>query len=214
MKRCPQCSFVHLDTDDRCDLDGTILVHADDSEIDSVSGANQGTPVVAQRKETAVLKPERSRKALAVAAIALLVLGVILFVAYGVNRKNQQAIRVNEKISQEPLSTPSLGPQQTPSTPTPEESPRLNTSSSPTLRSTPSSYPHATREAMSLNPVSTGTNGDDRIGPVFIRLTNGVRIEADEVWQTKEGFWYRRNGIVTLIKANRVKVLEKAKRKP
>src|SRR6266496_5263143 len=123
MKRCPQCSFVHLDTDDRCDLDGTILVHADDSEIDSVSGANQGTPVVAQRKETAVLKPERSRKALAVAAIALLVLGVILFVAYGVNRKNQQAIRVNEKISQEPLSTPSLGPQQTPSTPTPEESP-------------------------------------------------------------------------------------------
>jgi hypothetical protein len=43
----------------------------------------------------------------------------------------------------------------------------------------------------------------------LIRLNNGARIEADEVWRTKEGVWYRRNGVVTLLKANRVKSIEK-----
>jgi hypothetical protein len=33
-----------------------------------------------------------------------------------------------------------------------------------------------------------------------ITLSSGGRIEADEVWRTKDGVWYRRNGIVTLVK--------------
>jgi hypothetical protein len=38
-----------------------------------------------------------------------------------------------------------------------------------------------------------------------ITLSSGGRIEADEVWRTKDGVWYRRNGIVTLVKRAQVK---------
>ena len=38
-------------------------------------------------------------------------------------------------------------------------------------------------------------------------LTSGGKIEADEVWRTKDGVWYRRNGIVTLLKAGQVKAI-------
>jgi len=36
-------------------------------------------------------------------------------------------------------------------------------------------------------------------------LASGGKIEADEVWRTKDGVWYRRNGIVTLLKRAQVK---------
>jgi hypothetical protein len=212
MKRCPQCSFVYLDTDDHCDLDGTLLVHAADSEIDSVSSSNQRKPAGAQRKEIAAQTP--GRKALVVAVAVGLVLGVVLFLFYGLNRKTQQGGQVNDQRSGQPSTTPPAEPRQTSTatpTPTPDASPPLNTSSSPSLNSTPSSHPRATREAVSSSPVSTGATSGAK---VFIRLTNGARIEADEVWRTKEGFWYRSNGIVTLIKANRVKGLEKVPPKP
>ena len=42
-------------------------------------------------------------------------------------------------------------------------------------------------------------------GKPVILLTSGGRIDADEVWRTRDGVWYRRNGIVTLLKHNRVK---------
>jgi hypothetical protein len=36
-------------------------------------------------------------------------------------------------------------------------------------------------------------------------LASGGKIEADEVWRTKDGVWYRRNGVVTLLKRGQVK---------
>jgi hypothetical protein len=44
-------------------------------------------------------------------------------------------------------------------------------------------------------------------GKPVIVLTTGARIDADEVWRTRDGVWYRRNGIVTLLKHNRVKAI-------
>ena len=208
MKRCPQCSFVYLDTDDHCDLDGTLLVHAEDSEIDSVS--SQGKPAPSAQTQG------RAGKALAVIAAAVLLLAVVLFLYYGANRKNQPAGQVNEHDSGQALATPSVAPQQTSTatpTPKPEASPAVDTPSAPNSSTSPSSHPRGSRESVSSNPVSTG-NENAKKGPLFIRLTNGVRIEADEVWRTKDGFWYRSNGVVTLIKANQVKGLEKASPKP
>jgi hypothetical protein len=40
--------------------------------------------------------------------------------------------------------------------------------------------------------------------PVIV-LTSGGKIDADEVWRTRDGVWYRRNGMVTLLKHNQVK---------
>jgi len=40
-----------------------------------------------------------------------------------------------------------------------------------------------------------------------ILLTSGGKIDADEVWRTRDGVWYRKNGIVTLLKPGRVKAI-------
>ena len=44
-------------------------------------------------------------------------------------------------------------------------------------------------------------------GKPVILLTTGGRIDADEVWRTRDGIWYRRAGIVTLLKRNKVKAI-------
>jgi hypothetical protein len=62
---------------------------------------------------------------------------------------------------------------------------------------------------LSSNPISTAGDGKTKSGPVTIRLTDGSSIEADEAWQTGEGVWYRRRGIVTLLNPNQVKAIEK-----
>lgn len=198
MKRCPQCKFIYLDADDLCDLDGTPLIHVTDAEVDAVAGG----------QSVKVKTPKRNRRALAITAIAGLALAVILFVVYyAATRTRQQAAKVQEQSQNELTAIPLPTPKQAPSTePTPLSSPSLETSSA---KSTPSSHASSQRPSVSSDPVSTGVNEGAKTGSV-IRLTNGARIEADEVWRTKEGFWYRRNGIVTLIKANQVKAIEKA----
>jgi len=49
--------------------------------------------------------------------------------------------------------------------------------------------------------------GTRRGGNPVIVLTSGGKIEADEVWRTRDGYWYRKNGIVTLLKPGRVKAI-------
>jgi hypothetical protein len=44
-------------------------------------------------------------------------------------------------------------------------------------------------------------------GKPVILLTTGAKIEADEVWRTRDGIWYRRAGMVTLLKRNKVKAI-------
>jgi hypothetical protein len=58
-------------------------------------------------------------------------------------------------------------------------------------------------------PISTSGPGIGKRpgGKAVILLSSGARIDADEVWRTRDGVWYRRNGIVTLLKHNRVKAI-------
>jgi len=60
-----------------------------------------------------------------------------------------------------------------------------------------------------LAPVSTGPPRTESASPArpVIILTSGGRIEADAAWRTKDGVWYRRNGIVTLLRGNRVRAI-------
>jgi len=59
------------------------------------------------------------------------------------------------------------------------------------------------------DPVSTSGPGigTRQGGKPVIMLTSGGKIEADEVWRTKDGVWYRRNGMVTLLKRGQVKTI-------
>jgi hypothetical protein len=204
MKRCPQCSFLYLDTDEVCDLDGTPLVQASESELEG--SVTPTTPIPTD-------KPQRpGRKRLVFTAIGGLLLGVIFFLGYfAIARRSNSRNSPQQPIAQvaipspaESLATPTATPA---ASPEPSPSPTENTAPSPNARSGISP-----RVIVSNNPVSTAPAASTQT-QMLIRLTNGARIEADEVWRTKEGVWYRRNGVVTLLKANRVKSIEKTARK-
>ena len=68
--------------------------------------------------------------------------------------------------------------------------------------------------ALSTGPIAATADAGNKRGPVTIRLTDGTTIKADEVWETREGIWYRRRGLVTLLKRDQVKALENFKPTP
>ena len=180
MKRCPQCLFIYPESDQLCDFDQTPLVGVDDSEIDSPA------------------KPRGSKiKFVFIMLAAVVAFGVVaLFLGLKSETKAEESSPIPITITPEPPPPPpSPSPSISPS-PSPSPSPK----SSPTRVATS----HTTT---SVDPVSTSGPGigTRRGGNPTIILTSGGKIEADEVWRTRDGYWYRKNGIVTLLKPGRVK---------
>lgn len=200
MKRCPSCKFIYLDTDEVCDFDGAKLVLGDENELE--------TAVAAETVATLVQSPVpgKAGKRVALAGVVGLGLGVVMFLVYFAAVRRAQSVAqsiqpaVQVTAPSQPAPVPTLTPSPSPSVePSPVTTDRRNDSPTPT----------ATRANVSKNPVSTSTRSETQTG-ALIRLTNGARIEADEVWRTKEGVWYRRNGLITLLKGSQVKAIEKS----
>ena len=186
MKRCPQCLFLYPESDERCDFDNTPLEVVDEAEIAAATGSNQ---------------PGRRRVVPLAAAVGLM-LGVLVFALYyGIS----QLARKTSAATQAPVTaaTPAPGqPAVTISSPSPVVSP----SPSPSPKSSPGAISTAHTRATS-DPVSTSGPGiaQRQGGKPVIMLTSGGKIDADEVWRTRDGVWYRRNGMVTLLKRGQVK---------
>ena len=199
MKRCPQCSFLYLDTDEVCDLDGTPLIQVSDAEVE---GSTAPIRVIPKQQ-----KKSGSQKVLIFTAVGGLLLGLLIVFGYlAISRKRAPQLPAVQPVAQVATPSPSASVTVESATPTPEPSP------SPPERSSPSPSPRVTRTGVNNNPVST-TATEKTAGPVVIRLANGGRIEADEAWRTKEGVWYRRSGVVTLLTAGRVRSIERGPRK-
>ena len=188
MKRCPQCLFLYPDSDERCDFDKTLLEAVDDAEI-----------------EAATRQPQPKRRVLPVALAAGLLLGVFVFaIYYAVSRQPQKAAAAPQTSSTPvPIATPQL----TVPSPSPTVSP--SPSPSPSPKAPVDATPSAAHSRASTAPVSTSGPGigNRQGGKPVIMLTSGGKIEADEVWRTKDGVWYRRNGMVTLLKRGQVKTI-------
>ena len=187
MKRCPQCLFLYPESDERCDFDNTPLEVVDEAEIEAATGSS---------------KPGR-RKVVPLAAAVGLLFGVLVFaIYYGFSQHERKTSAAPATVapaapSQPEVTLPSPSPEASPS-PLPSPSPK----SSPADTST--SHTRATSD-----PVSTSGPGIAKRqgGKPVIMLTSGGRIEADEVWRTRDGVWYRRNGMVTLLKRGQVKAI-------
>lgn len=200
MKRCPKCSFLYLDTDEVCDLDGTSLVHVNESELEG-SLTPTSAPLISEPSEVSA-----GSKRLFFTALGGLLLGVMMFLGYFlIARRPAVSAPLQQPAAQ--VSTPS--PLQPYASPTATPLPTAEPSPSPIEKAVPSPNARTPRVSGSNNPVSTTSNQNSPQTAVLIRLTNGGRIEADEAWRTKEGVWYRRNGVVTLLKANRVRSIDK-----
>ena len=189
MKRCPQCLFLYPDSDEHCDFDKTPLEVMDDSAV-----------------EAAVSRPSK-RRGLPIAVALGLILGVLAFgIYYAVSYQMRKAAASTEAVTQ---SAPEVSPSPVATlSPTPVSSPSPSPSPSPVSKSSPSNISTAHSRATS-DPVSTSGPGmgTRQGGKPVIVLVSGGKIEADEAWRTKDGVWYRRNGIVTLLKSGQVKAI-------
>jgi hypothetical protein len=209
MKRCPQCLFIYPETDTRCDFDNTALVVVDDAELEA---ATQGsTPAPKKSKRTSTKRQpstakKRGRKATVVLPIVGLLLGVLAILVY--YTRASHTADTNETVSVATVTPAPLVP-----VPQPVSSPSIETASpSPSPAATPKSTPErivTSHSRTTAAPISTSGPGIGKKpgGKAVILLSSGARIDADEVWRTRDGVWYRRNGIVTLLKHNRVKAI-------
>jgi hypothetical protein len=177
MKRCPQCLFIYPESDQRCDFDNTPLVVVNDAEID------------------AAIQPRRKNLRILLVPVVVILVALGIFVFYKISSRSQPEI---------PVVVTEAAPLPEAPSPTPLPSPSVSPPPSPKPSPTRTATSHT---SSSLNPVSTGgpATGTKRGGKPVILLTDGGKIEADEVWRTRDGIWYRRNGIVTLLKHGRVR---------
>ena len=199
MKRCPECLFIYPDSDTRCDFDNTPLVVVDEAELEAAT-----TKAKPARKRKPASK-KRSRKVTALTAVVGLILGVAAFVVYyRLTHRTQHAaelqatpitsaeqIAASIPFATSSLPAPSPSPTATPTQPTKPGNDRIVTA-------------HSTN---TIAPVSTSGPGMIKNGKATILLTSGSKISADEVWRTRDGVWYRRDGIVTLLKRGQVKAI-------
>ena len=198
MKRCPQCLFIYPDSDARCDFDNTPLVVVDEAEL---AAATDQTPKQTKQKRATKKSAtkKRSRKTTVLTALIGLVLGISAFVVYSRFTHRSQVQATIPIARAQPLAIPVTSP------PVPETA-----SPSPT----PAPIPKPTSERIAtahtsttVAPVSTSGPGMGKNGKPIILLSSGGKIDADEVWRTRDGVWYRRDGIVTLLKRGRVKAI-------
>jgi hypothetical protein len=186
MKRCPQCLFLYPESDEKCDFDQTPLEILDDAEIERATNPS---------------KPRH--KALPVAVVIGLLLGAIIFaIYYGLNKRTpttSAAAQTSVTVEPSPKPSPDPAPSLTIS-PSPSPSPSPKTSSNGVA----TAHTRASTDPVSTSGPGMGTRQGSK--PVIV-LTSGGKIDADEVWRTRDGVWYRRNGMVTLLKRSQVKAI-------
>jgi hypothetical protein len=210
MKRCPECDSTFPDPAQFCELDGTPLV-ADYSGVYPDLSLSPASASGYQDSRDARLR--QNWRVLTIVAIAGVAIGMILFVIY------QRITREAPAQSSNELSNQTATQQQIPlltlhPSPSASASPSPEPSPSPSAMASLAVQTESARAALSSSPISTGGDDKTRRAPVTIRLTNGTSVEADEVWETGEGIWYRRRGILTLLERNEVKAIEKASPSP
>jgi hypothetical protein len=231
MKRCPQCSFLYLDSDQVCDLDQTPLL-TDDFGTDSPAVEHSDKkarkpprPAVPKAKKSPASKPGRklTPKTLLAALVAGFIIGLMVLLTYQRMRPDSQASQrptsqsyasQAPRVSQTALQAlneatkAELEHKESEIIVAPDGEPPTLTEPSASMAKTSShARPDAARARISSNPVSTGDATKSGRGPVTIHLADGSTLEADEVWRTKAGIWYRRKGIVTFIKPNHVRTI-------
>lgn len=213
MKLCPQCESRFPDTNQFCEIDGAQLVD-DDSDGDSnmtaprferdphsrdAHGVVEGAEFQRYRQPTG----SKTWKILAALAVVSVVIGAVLFFVY-----QQMTGDANEVVNGE---SSNVSAEQPPTRlPTAQSvafasvSPSPETSPSPTTTPSPTTNADAARAVLSSSPVSTSADEKSKGGTVVIRMTNGTSVEADEAWETGEGIWYRRSGVITLVEPGQV----------
>jgi hypothetical protein len=203
MKRCPECLFIYPDSDARCDFDNTPLVVVDEAELEAVTSKPE-TPAKQKRATKKRTAKKRQRKTTVITAVIGLMLGVSAFTVY--YRFTPPAQHTAQTQSTPIVSTPPIVAPITSPSPLPTEAPTSQATATASAKPERVATAHTTT---TVAPVSTSGPGMGTKlgGKPIILLASGGKIDADEVWRTRDGVWYRRDGMVTLLKRGRVKAI-------
>lgn len=210
MKRCPQCLFIYPETDTRCDFDNTALVAVDDAEIESaMSPAPDAVPAkkkrASKKRASAGSKKSSRKKAGAITAAVALAFGLTGFAGYVFTQRGNDVADIPPVVHAPavvaPLVVHASAPHVENAAPAPSPTAASKTAADDR---TATSHSRTTAAPVSTSGPGMGTKLGSK--PVIL-LTTGGKIDADEVWRTRDGVWYRRAGIVTLLKHNRVKAI-------
>lgn len=196
MKRCPDCNSLFNDADQFCELDGTPLVAAETAADGLV-----------REKAAKVQESNSERSFLPLVGVIGVLIGALLFLVYFALFRERPREETNPSSSNVSTAQPPVTARPPQPRPVENASPSVEPSPSPSVEPSPS--PQSTPEPLRLssNPISTAAGG--KSGPVIIKLASGVAIEADEAWQTAEGIWYRRHGVVSLLSPKDIKSIDK-----
>lgn len=223
MKLCPQCAFLYENNQSVCDMDGRTLVRTAPVVLETkpTPPTRMTISLAATSENLTAVSTSRRSSGLPILLIVLAILLSVLVFAQVRRSRSSHAV-------QSPQSVPSAALDNTPQPPQAlqplpadlvsstsiaaatqseqgEESPESPQGSQLT---NPAVVPSATRARLATVPTSVGaSSGNSR--SVILRLTNGARINADEVWERKEGIWYRQAGMVTFLKRSRVSAIER-----
>jgi hypothetical protein len=222
MKRCPECNESFENKQNFCDIDGTQLVDEAAMLRATLQRAIIGLPDTQQRAVSASV--------VWVTIPAGVLIGVVLsLLVYMVELSpgNTEPGRQDKSSVGSQLPAPTRS-SQVASTLTPPMAPAPSVDATeaqeggqqadrPSSASpSPASSPVETAARLLNNgPISTGGKQSGKQGPAIIRLKDGAAVEADAVWEDKQGVWYRRGGLVSFVDPNRVAAItEPAQPKP
>lgn len=230
MKLCPQCEFIYEDEQSFCDMDGTGLVHNPASER-LVSRLT--IPLVADT----VPAGRRSSGSIALATLVVIVLAGLVVGAYFARTRQNVARRSTEPAQSSLQATDQTAQSLPPSTTdqpaavtSGSEQTSVSQSNEQAIASTASESDQADADSSSLaarssktalahsrlnaGPVAASSGTSNSRGPVVVRLNNGASIRADEAWEKSEGVWYRQAGMVTFLKRDSVRSIERVATSP
>ena len=193
MKRCPECDSLFNDAEHFCELDGTPLVQEPEPIATSPAPAEQESP--------------GTKGILLIGGLAGVIIGMLIFLVYFALTQEKPQEETSHSNSNVSVAQPELTARPVQPLPEVSPSPSVEPSPSPSVEASPTPQPSPTKAPLSENPISTATA---KSGPVLIRLQTGTSIEAEEAWQTGEGIWYRKSGVVSLLDPKDVKAIEKA----
>ncbi len=189
MKKCPKCNSTFPDGDRFCEVDGTVLVTQEDGASD--------TAVVASA----------DKRILPIVGVAGVFLGVSLVFGYLVYSRATPTPGPSSNSSAPQQQVATLLPP--PPDLSPTASPSIQPSPSPSVEASPSPQASPSPVELSSSPITTAAGAPAVTGQMIIRLVSGAKIEADEVWQTGEGIWYRKGTVISLLDPKNVKSIEK-----
>jgi hypothetical protein len=208
MKLCPQCDFIYEDEQGFCDMDGKELVYNPSPIVSEQALA----PLSRVTIDLPTRKRSRRLPVLIMAGVALAGGIPLVYLAQTHQSPSKSSADTAIQSSVQPPTRDADVPASSDSaTAVADPGQAIEQTSEQPSDQAASVTPRAalTNPGVASGDASAALPSGNGRGSVILRLTNGATITADDAWAGRNGFWYRQGGVVTFLKRNQVKSIER-----